>query len=81
MSSERQTGTVKSINAGSGQVTVGHEGWGDLAFGSQAFGAAGGPAPYVGQQISFLVDDGDPGTARLDEAWHQPGGGSGSASS
>lgn len=81
MSSERQTGTVKHINAGSGQVTVGHDGWGDLAFGSQAFGEAGGPAPFIGQQISFLVDDGDPATARLDEAWHQPGGGSGSASS
>ncbi|WP_202840398.1 hypothetical protein [Luteimonas saliphila] len=77
MSSERQTGTVKSINEGAGQVLVGRVGGGDIRFGSADFVAMGGPSPFVGQQISFLVDSADPDSAHLDPGWHEPQGGGG----
>ncbi|TYT23639.1 hypothetical protein FZO89_15475 [Luteimonas viscosa] len=78
MSSERQTGTVKSISAGAGQVLVGRSGGGgDIAFTGADFAALGGPSPFVGQRISFLVDAGDPDSVHLDAAWHESDGGGG----
>lgn len=70
MSSERQTGTVKSVDHAAGSVQVEGPHGNQLVFQSQDFIAFGGAAPQPGQVISYLVDDGNLSTARIDAAWH-----------
>lgn len=75
MSSERQTGTVKSVDQATGSVLVDGSHGGELRFSSQDFLAFGGPAPQAGQAISYVVDDGDPLTARIDADWQDASSG------
>jgi|GEM_PF-1009096 len=69
MSSERQTGTVKSVDQATGRVLVGNQDGTEMVFSIADFTVWGGPPPRPGQQIFFAVETGHARTARLDAEW------------
>ncbi len=71
MSSERQTGTVKSVAAGN--VVVGWASPGDVVFRVADFAAAGVAVPPVGHPLVFFAESGNASSASLTEG--PPGGG------
>jgi len=64
MSSERQTGTVKSVAAGN--VVVEWPDGGEVTFRAADFAARGITVPQAGQSIEFYAEDGNALSARLD---------------
>lgn len=73
MSSERQTGTVKSVAVGN--VVVGWDGPSDVVFRVADFAAAGVAVPPVGHAIVFFAVPGNALSASLTQG--PPGGGGG----
>lgn len=73
MSSERQTGTVKSVAVGN--VVVGWAGASDVVFRVADFAAAGLSVPPIGHSIGFFAEPGNALSASLTPG--SPGGGGG----